>query len=108
MANQIKLAEIGDEQSAPAFRVWKLPFDRVMDSLAGSWRLATQRVRHLPTTVIVGAQKAGTSQLYAHMVKHPRCFGASEQAEDYFSTQPTRRIAWYRSRFPWRRPVWRR
>ena len=43
-----------------------MPFDLVKDSLTGSWRLATNRVRHLPTTVIVGAQKAGTTQLYAY------------------------------------------
>ena len=68
MTHEIKLADVGDEQSLrmfvrrlkrhPAYRAWKMPFDLVKDSLTGSWRLATQRVRHLPTTVIVGAQKA--------------------------------------------------
>jgi hypothetical protein len=118
VANEIKLADVGDERSLrvllrqlkrhPAFRVWKWPFDRVKYSLTGGLRLATQRVRHLPTTVIVGAQKAGTTQLYAYMVKHPRCYGAAEKEVDYFSKHPQRSVAWYRSRFPWRRRVLRR
>jgi sulfotransferase family protein len=118
MSNEIKLADVGEEQSLrvfmrrlkrhPAFRTWKMPFDLVRDSMTGSWRLATNGLRHLPTTVIVGAQKAGTTQLYAYMVKHPRCYGAAEKEVDYFSKHPKRRVAWYRSRFPWRRRVLRR
>jgi hypothetical protein len=116
MNNEIKLADVGDEQALrvfvrrlkrhPAYRVWKMPFDLVKDSVTGSWRIATNSVRHLPTTVIVGAQKAGTTQLYAYMVKHPRCYGAAEKEVDYFSKRPNRPVAWYRSRFPWRRRVW--
>src|SRR6476620_3632392 len=118
MSSEIKLADVGEEESLrvflrrlkrhPAFRAWKMPFDLVKGSLTGSWRLATQRVRHLPTTVIVGAQKAGTTQLYAYMVKHPRCFGAAEKEVDYCSKRPDRSVAWYRSRFPLRRRVVRR
>jgi hypothetical protein len=106
MSSEIKLADVDDEalRGGP----WTWPLDLVTDSLTGSWRLATQRVRHLPTTVIVGAQKAGTTQLYAHMVKHPRCYGAAEKDVDYFSTHGKRAVGWYRSRFPWRRRVWRR
>ena len=63
----------------PAFRLWKKPCDIVKNSLPNAWRLATQRFRHLPTTVIVGAQKAGTTQLYAYLVTHPRCFGGGEE-----------------------------
>ena len=116
--NEIKLADIGDEQSLrlfmrrlkrhPAFRLWKAPFDFLKELPTSTWRLATQGIRHLPTTVIVGAQKAGTTQLYAYMVKHPRCFGAAEKEVDYFSKHPHRSVAWYRSRFPWRRRVWRK
>ena len=74
----------------PAFQAWKPPFDLVKDSLPFGLRMATNRFRHLPTTVIVGAQKAGTTQLYAYMVKHPRCYGAAEKEVDYFSKHPER------------------
>src|SRR5438105_4956255 len=118
MSDEIKLAGTDDEQSLrlflrqikrhPAFRVWKAPFDILKDLPTSTWRLATNNLRHLPTTVIVGAQKAGTTQLYAYLVKHPRCFGAAEKEVDYFSKRPHRSVAWYRSRFPWRRRVlWR-
>jgi len=116
--SEIKLANVDEEQSLrvalrrlkrhPAFRVAKAPFDVVKDSVPSALRIATNWFRHLPTTVIVGAQKAGTTQLYAYMVKHPRCFGAAEKEVDYFSKRPDRSVAWYRSRFPLRRRVVRR
>lgn len=118
MTDQIKLADVGEEDALrvfvrrlkrhPLFRVTKQPFDLVKDSLPSAWRLATSGVRHLPTTVIVGAQKAGTTQLYAYLVKHPRCYGAAEKEVDYFSKHPHRSVHWYRSRFPWRRRVLRK
>ncbi|HVT28593.1 MAG TPA: sulfotransferase [Lacipirellulaceae bacterium] len=92
----------------PVYRVVKRPFDLMRDLPSSAWRMMTNRVRHLPTSVIVGAQKAGTTQLYAHLVKHPRCFGAAEKEVCYFSWHADRSLSWYRSRFPWRRRVWRR
>ena len=67
-------------------------------------RLATQSLRQLPSLVIVGAQKAGTTQLYAHLLKHPRLFGACQKELEYFSKYHQRSLAWYRSQFPltWR------
>ena len=110
MANEIKLATFEDESSLrvmlrrvkrhPAFRVWKKPGDLVKGLLPNAWRLSTNHFRHLPTTVIVGAQKAGTTQLYAYLVTHPRCFEAAKKEVDYFSKHPERSVAWYRSRFP--------
>jgi hypothetical protein len=84
----------------PAFRGLKQPVDLAKDFLPNAWRRGTQRLRHLPTCVIVGVQKAGTTQLFAHLVKHPRCFEAAEKEVDYFSKHPERSVAWYRSRFP--------
>src|SRR3954469_4950339 len=118
MAEQIKLADVDSDDSLrvllrrvkrhPAFRLWKRPFDLLKEAPSSSWRLATQRFRTLPTTVIVGAQKAGTTQLYAYMVKHPRCWEAAEKEVDYFSKRPHRSVRWYRSRFPMRwRVAWR-
>lgn len=119
MPDQIKLAEFDDENSLrmmlrrvkrhPAFRMWKKPRDIVKDFLPNTWRFATSYFRHLPTTVIVGAQKAGTTQLYAYLVTHPRCFEAAKKEVDYFSKHPERSVTWYRSRFPLvARVQWRR
>jgi hypothetical protein len=118
MSNEIKLADVGDEDGFrmfirmvkrhPAFRVWKWPFDVLKEAPRSAWRRGTQRIRHLPTAVIVGAQKAGTTQLYSYLTKHPRCLGAAEKEVNYFSKHAERSVAWYRSRFPWRRRVWRK
>src|SRR5947208_2344165 len=67
MANGLKLAKFVDEQRHSAIQAGKSPFDLARNPLSGAWRLATQWVRHLPTTVIVGAQDAGATQLYASM-----------------------------------------
>jgi hypothetical protein len=118
MANEIKLAEFGDEDSLrqfarrvkqhPAYRVAKPALDAVKNSLPLVLRMATNRFRHLPTVVIVGVKRAGTRRLYANLLKHPRCFAAVEKEIDYFSEHPERSVAWYRSRFPLRRRVLRR
>lgn len=110
MATEIKLADVGEEDSLrawwrqvkrhPAFRIAKKPGDLVKNFFPNAWRMGTQGLRHLPTTVIVGAQKAGTTQLYAYLVTHPRCYEAAEKEVDYFSKHPGRSVRWYRSRFP--------
>src|SRR3954452_20617856 len=108
MANGLKLVKFVDEQRHSSNQAGKRPFDLATNPLSGAWRLATQWARHLPTTVIVGAQHAGTTQLYASMVEHPRCFGSADTKVDFFSKHPTRPVAHYRSQFPWKRRVWRR
>lgn len=77
--------------------VWMQSAIGFIPSLA---RLATQELRQLPSLVIVGAQKAGTTQLYAHLLKHPRLFGACQKELEYFSKHHRRPLAWYRSQFP--------
>jgi hypothetical protein len=84
----------------PIFRQMKWPVDVVKRSVPSAWRFATQSLRHLPTVVIVGAQKAGTTQLYTYLVRHPRVMAGCKKEVDYFSKQPDRSVEWYRSRFP--------
>lgn len=112
MGNNLKLAEFDPQNDRslrmlwrevkrhPAYRVLKSPGDFLIGLAPRAWRLATQTFRQLPTTVIVGAQKAGTTQLYAYLVKHPRCFEAANKEVSYFSKHAQRSVAWYRSRFP--------
>ncbi|HEX3598498.1 MAG TPA: sulfotransferase domain-containing protein [Lacipirellulaceae bacterium] len=110
MANELKLAELEGDSALrlfirrvkrhPAFRIYKKPGDLVKDFLPNVWRMSTHHFRHLPTTVIVGAQKAGTTQLFAHLVTHPRCYEGSRKEVDYFSKNPHRSVGWYRSHFP--------
>ncbi|MDA8745536.1 sulfotransferase domain-containing protein [Rubripirellula amarantea] len=71
------------------------------------WRLATSRHRALPDLMIVGAQKAGTTQLFASMARHPACFAALKKEVQYFSKQANRSVSWYRSHFALQRTVQR-
>jgi hypothetical protein len=118
MNNEIKLADVGDDESLrslarrlkqhPAYQAVRPSLEAVKNSLPLAFRMATNRFRHLPTTVIVGVKRAGTRRLYANLLKHPRCFAAVEKEIDYFSEHPDRSVAWYRSRFPLRRRIVRR
>jgi hypothetical protein len=72
----------------------------LIDAITNAARLVTQRLRHLPTLVIVGAHRAGATHLYAHLVSHPRCFESLHGENDYLA-QPPKRSPWkYRSQFP--------
>ncbi len=68
-------------------------------------RLATAPARALPSFVIIGAQKAGTSSLYAYLARHP-AVGASHKKEiQYFSYRYQRPQLWYRAHFPLQREL---
>src|SRR5689334_19571396 len=63
------------------------------------WRQSTRRFRHLPTTVVIGADVADVSRLYRLLACHTRCFPA-KRSVDYFSRHASRSLGWFRSHFP--------
>ena len=79
-----------------ASRVWRI----IRKLPANAWRVATHRYRELPSVVIVGAQKAGTTQLYESLIRHPACFGGARKELNYFTDWSFLPVWWYRSRFP--------
>jgi hypothetical protein len=89
----------------PLYQAWKAKTGPIKYALPNAWRIATQQWRQFPTVVIVGAQKAGTTQLHAHLLKHPRLFAGANKEVSYFSKNAHRSVAWYRSRFPLQRRV---
>jgi hypothetical protein len=58
--------------------------------------------RMLPDYVIVGAQRAGTTSLHRHLLKHPNVARTllGLKGMHYFSTNYGRGWSWYRSHFP--------
>ena len=66
------------------------------------WRYgqATAKLRPLPTAIIVGAQKAGTTALYAYLRRHPAVVGPARKELNYFDRHYARGTAWYRGQFP--------
>src|SRR5436190_14197633 len=62
---------------------------------------ASSPVRMLPTFLVVGAKRAGTSSLYQYLIRHPdvrTC--ASGKGMHYFDVGYERGWQWYRSSFP--------
>ena len=63
-------------------------------------RLLTAPARVLPDFVILGAQKAGTTSLYAYLCAHPEVRAAARKEVHYFDLNYARGASWYRSMFP--------
>jgi Sulfotransferase domain len=60
----------------------------------------TSSVRPLPTGLIVGAQKAGTTALYAWLREHPAVAGPSWKEVNFFDRRYPKGERWYRGNFP--------
>jgi len=74
--------------------------------LRGAYRatgLATARVRPLPDFLILGAQKAGTTALYAYLRWHPDVTGPSFKEVSFFDRHYAQGERWYRAHLPLRR-----
>jgi hypothetical protein len=92
----------------PAFVQLKRPLNFAKHVVPETWRSATSRFRSLPAVVIVGAQKAGTTQLLANLIRHPRVMAGVKKEVDFFSRNAERPVEWYRSHFPLQSTVARR
>jgi hypothetical protein len=66
-------------------------------------RVATARARMLPTCVIIGAQKCGTTSLHSYLAEHPD-IGESQTKEVRYFDRPdgAHSELWYRAHFPLR------
>lgn len=62
--------------------------------------MLTQRWRSLPSVLIVGAQRAGTSSLFKYLSGHPDLARGARKEVGFFSHSYDRSEAWYRAHFP--------
>jgi hypothetical protein len=88
-------AELVPKVPAPARKV-----------LRGAYRgygRATAAARPLPNFLILGAQKAGTTALYAYLRWHPQITGPSFKEVSFFDRHYARGERWYRAHMPARR-----
>ena len=76
------------------------PARKVARNAIWAYGKATSRFRPLPDFLILGAQKAGTTALYAYLSKHPRITGPSWKEVSYFDRHYARGPSWYRGNFP--------
>jgi hypothetical protein len=63
-------------------------------------RLATAGARRLPDFLVIGAQRAGSTSLFAQLCAHPGVAAPSHKEIHYFDLQSFRSLRWYRSHFP--------
>jgi sulfotransferase family protein len=64
------------------------------------YRLRTSNGRILPSAIVIGAQKCGTSALYHYLSRHPAIGSAGTKEVHYFDQRYDQGVAWYRSHFP--------
>jgi hypothetical protein len=76
------------------------PARKVARNVIWTYGRATAPVRPLPDFLILGAQKAGTTALYAYLRRHPRITGPSWKEVSYFDRHYARGEGWYRGNFP--------
>jgi hypothetical protein len=57
--------------------------------------------RQLPSFILVGAQRAGTTSLFRALMSHPLVFSANfYKGVNYFDVNYTRDFSWYQAHFP--------
>ncbi len=88
----------------PAEAIPKIPepVRKVARNAVWGFGRATARWRPLPDFLVIGAQKAGTTALYAYLRWHPAITGPSWKEVSFFDRHWWRGEAWYRGQFPLR------
>jgi sulfotransferase family protein len=74
----------------------------VLRNAVWTYGRATSFARPLPEFLILGAQKAGTTALYAYLRWHPAITGPAWKEVSYFDRHYRRGVRWYRGQFPLR------
>jgi hypothetical protein len=74
----------------------------VLRNAVWTYGRATSFARPLPGFLILGAQKAGTTALYAYLRWHPGITGPAWKEVSYFDRHYRRGVHWYRGHFPLR------
>ena len=73
-----------------------------IDKSLEPYRRLTSSQRMMPSFMIIGAQKAGTTSLYNYLIEHPRIVPALKKELFFFDKKFDKGMNWYRSRFPFR------
>jgi hypothetical protein len=77
-----------------------LPVRKVVRGTIRAYGQATASIRPLPDFLIIGAQKAGTTALYAYLRWHPGITGPSFKEVSFFDRHYPRGERWYRAHLP--------
>lgn len=81
----------------------KRPFRRFRDD----YRELTGPLRALPSLLVIGAQRSGTTSLFNYLIQHPDVSAPLGKEIHYFDLRYGRGINWYRGQFPYLRRLHR-
>ena len=70
--------------------------------LRADYREWTAPLRGLPSALLIGAQRSGTTSLFNYLAQHPDVRQPLGKEIHYFDLHYARGIRWYRGRFPFR------
>ncbi len=73
---------------------------KVVAKFGVTWGHLTNQWRVLPNFLIIGAQKAGTTSLYHHLICHPNIAPARFKELHFFDRHFSNGPEWYRAYFP--------
>src|SRR5918994_1595947 len=73
---------------------------RPLRRLRSEYRTLTAPLRGLPSVLIIGAQKGGTTSLFNYLIQHPKVLPPVSKEIHYFDLQYARGHRWYRGCFP--------
>lgn len=76
--------------------------------LRADYRELTAPLRGLPSALIIGAQRSGTTSLYNYLAQHPDVLPPLGKEIHYFDLHYARGVRWYRGRFPFSHRLRRR
>jgi hypothetical protein len=68
--------------------------------LRADYRELTAPLRGLPSALIIGAQRSGTTSLFNYLAQHPDVLPPLGKEIHYFDLHYARGVRWYRGRFP--------
>jgi hypothetical protein len=71
--------------------------------LRADYRVLTAPLRGMPSVLIIGAQRSGTTSLFNYLAQHPDVRVPLGKEIHYFDLHYARGLAWYRGRFPYAR-----
>jgi hypothetical protein len=77
------------------------PMKAPLRRLRADYRTLTAPLRGLPSALIIGAQRSGTTSLFNYLVRHPDVLPPLGKEIHYFDLHYARGIKWYRGRFPY-------
>ena len=86
-------------------RLWQSPYVRHVRRVVSpgyAFRCLTARHRRMPDFIIAGAQKSGTTSLYAYLIEHPQVQLPVRKELRFFDNNFQAGENWYRMHFPFK------